>query len=149
MHSKPDDIQGVQGSNRRLELATDIRGIWPSVRHGVEKIAERGGNGWIAEDVYSALQAGQASLFFCITDNRADGFLILQQNQTFRGKELYMWGAYADKGDIVATHLELVKDMAVESGCVAVSFMSPRLGAERRSRPYGFVVDQVSYRLEV
>lgn len=73
-----------------------LHACWPKVRKGLERIAEKGKENWLPEDVYVALRTGRATLY--VAD---PGFFILEKvDEAFTHQSvLNIWCLHAQAED--------------------------------------------------
>lgn len=114
----------------------ELRKWWETIKPSLEKIHNRGNNGWILEDVYTDCFNQKSLLFVGIENNRYQGFFILQP----MGETVHLWAAYSleNSYDIVRNALEFIKDMARQAGVKNITFSGYRRGWDKRAAAYGF-----------
>lgn len=127
----------------------DIRKVWDNVKPGLEVVKALTDPDWRLEDMYSAVLSKRAFIF--MPDEDAREFVILTQNVSVYSGEAYLIviAAYSESGCAVAKYQEEIDDIARESGCKSIEFVSPRKGWERHAIQNGYAVKHVTYRREL
>jgi hypothetical protein len=116
----------------------EIRRTWPVILDGVQNVQAHSSDGWIPEDIYAELIAGNRTLHLGYVDGDYIGFLILQRQQGYSCIKLNIWLAYAHTElDPLALFMDDIKQIARSISAREITFASPRRW-ERRVRPYGF-----------
>ena len=110
--------------------AIEIRGMWPSVRTGLEVIQRRTQPDWIPEDIYCALRNNTAFLYA-----KWPAFVVIQVLLAASGRtELFIWAAFG-VGELDENH-EGVEDIARDLDCQSITFFSPRKGWAKNKLGY-------------
>jgi hypothetical protein len=118
--------------------ADQLDSRWEWVRAGLDALIAKCNESWHPSDVYAAIHSGRAFLY-----QIADGFVVLQMQQTWGRTELFVWILYAPhdmkpRREEVFTELQ---QMARRMGARAIVMKSPRKGWER----VGFKVKEITY----
>lgn len=138
----------------RLEYIkpADLHTYWTLIRPGLEYVKSVADDGWIPEDVYSALKANTATLH--IGQDEAGeylGFVVLSLVPHWDGQEMNVWVAYSavtDKQPILMWQ-EQIWQMARKAGAKRIVFSSPRKGWEKVAPAIGFRPYTTVYKCEV
>lgn len=149
-------VEAINGTSRPADCElrqiqqAEIGAYWPLVKAGIEKVAERASDGWIAEDVYMALKQGVSQLLVAFVANYYVGFLVVTPTVGWAGPQLHIWALF-NRGErnVLETFLPDLLRIAEERGMVRITMASCRKGWERRARELGFVPTQQHYALEV
>lgn len=74
-----------------------LHDAWPKVRTGLERVALKGKENWLPEDVYTHLRTKQASLHYGFEGERRIGFFIVEPiKETFTHETLLnVWCLFA------------------------------------------------------
>lgn len=106
--------------------------VWEQVKNGLEKIIAICEEEWLPEDVYVSLKMGRASLY-----TFPGGFFVVElHTSSFNGsRRLNVWCLFTQP--MVGDEHEAVliaefERIAAQHGCVAVRFVSPRMGWGRK-----------------
>ena len=127
-----DRTEGADGELRHVP-PQDLHAYWPFIKPGLEEVRSRSVDGWIAEDVYSAVRTGSSTLHVAFVDSSYAGFCVLTVMQGYSSKALHIWCAYGVKGMNVVDRFE--KDLiriALNAGCRKLTLLSNRKGWGRR-----------------
>lgn len=110
-----------------LKLA-DIRTEWDRIRPAIERLIQKGGAAFRAEDVYAAVVTGSAHLY-----TGATGFVVVQPDKDKITGEatLLVWIAWASGSGNVARFQPAIDRLAIENGYHKLVMSSPRKGWER------------------
>jgi hypothetical protein len=128
----------------------DLTQYWPLVKAGVEKVAERGSDGWLPEDVYMALKQGVSLLYVGFVDRYYVGFVVVTPAAGWSGPQLHLWLLYnRGERDVLETFLPDLIEIAKARGAQRITMSSPRKGWERRAPQLGFEQGLTNYSLEV
>lgn len=73
----------------------EIHGYWELVKPGLEKVKKHGG-GWLNEDIYASIKAGQSNLHVFYDDATYVGFVLITPSVGFGGNVLHVWAMYSD-----------------------------------------------------
>lgn len=125
--------------------AHEIPSIWPRIRSELEALAKHGTDGWISEDVYAILVAGNATLYY--QDEGGFGFAVLQVLPNYTGKRLHVWIAHLDMDP--SLFMGRLMDLAKSVGAARITFSSARKGWEKRAARLGFRPAMTIYEQEV
>jgi hypothetical protein len=107
----------------------DLHQYWPFIKEGLEEVRNHSVDGWIAEDVYSAIRTGSSTLHVAFISGTYAGFCVLTVMQGYSSKALHIWCAYGAHGANVIQRFEseLIK-IALNCGARKLTFLSPRKG---------------------
>ena len=121
-------MSGSDGELRQV-LPQDLHAYWNLIKPGLESVREHSVDGWIAEDVYSAVRTGSSTLHVAFVESHYAGFCVLTVLQGYSSKALHIWCAYGVPGMNVVKRFEneLVK-IALNAGARKLTFLSPRKG---------------------
>lgn len=120
--------------------------VWPQVRPLLERLAKRfGTDGWIPEDVYAIVAAGNASLY--VNDGKWIGFAVLQVLPNYTGRRLHAWVVHCEEDP--NQFMGRVREIARNCNCQKITFSSPRNGWMKRCERLGFKPTMVMYEQEV
>ena len=122
-----------------------VREVWPVVREGLEAVLARRKHRWIPEDVFLALNTGQAFLYM-IADR---GFIIAKSFADDDGLALFIWVLYARPGTLKECRDEVLSDLenlARRIGAKRIRHYSSRKGWEAHDM---FKLQQYIYEREV
>ena len=124
------------------ELST----IWPKIRPALGKIiARHGSDGWLPEDVYAIVCAGNATLY--VNDGEWLGFCVLQVIPHYTQKRLHVWVLHLSSDP--APFMERLRTLAQQCGATKITFSTARKGWERRAARLGFRPAMQNYEQEV
>ena len=128
----------------------DLYQYWPLVKAGVEKVAERGSDGWLPEDVYMALKQGISLLYVAFVNDYYVGFVVLTPAAGWNGPQIHLWACYnRGERDVLETFLPDLIEIARSRGAQRLTMSSPRKGWERRGEALGFNYINSQFALEV
>lgn len=124
----------------------DLHAWWHLVRPGLESVAARTSDGWIPEDVYTAIRNGQSFLHIGTNENTFAGFVVLTPIQGYKEKRCHIWCAYSadPKINAVEAFIGGVERLGEEMGARKVTFMSARRW-DRKIERYGYKPTQTTY----
>lgn len=127
----------------------DLHDYWPIVKPGVEAVSSVCVDGWIPEDIYSAVRTGTSTLHVAFVDKTYAGFCVLTVLQSYSQKALHIWCAFGVKGMNVVERFEgeLIK-IALNVGCRKLTFLSPRKGWAKRYKAVQTVYEKELVRKE-
>lgn len=126
---------------------TPIRVVWPFVRDGLERLAEKVPVDWRPEDVYAECVNGTAFLYLPAGPD-PDGFIIFKPTtRHYSGqRELLVWIVWGRGQRLLETYNDDVEALARVQGFDAITFWSPRPGLEKvPERLPGWVKQTVVY----
>lgn len=129
----------------------DLHAVWNIVRPGIERVRIKAKAPWIAEDVYTAVVTGRATMHVGYLDQQYAGVLVLAVNVDSFSKEksLLVWALYTEHSLALSYGLEDVYDIARRQGIYKIVFHSPRPGWERRMKSIGFEIKERIYEASV
>lgn len=135
----------------RLIPPADLRGVWPTVKPGIDKCAFHAFGEWIAEDVYLSIQTGGASIYIWFVDGEYAGLTVLSKKPDFDGVNAHIWCLYVEPqyGKYIDQNMKEVEQIASKNGCKRLTFHSPRKGWDRRVKTLGFVPTYTIFSKEV
>jgi hypothetical protein len=125
---------------------------WPFMREQLEVIhRESARTDWLPEDAYVNLVTGQSVAFVFIekVTSRLFGHVVCSRQVGRREAVLHIWSWKLNKPGCGKLLLELVKDIAQNTGCSRVTGAGTRPGLARLYRRYGGVVREVVYDLYI
>ena len=124
----------------------EISQLWPRIRPALERIVERhGSDGWLPEDVYAIVCAGNATLY--VNDGEWLGFCVLQVVPHYTQKRLHVWVLHLESDP--EPFMGRLTDLARSCGAVKITFSTARKGWARRAARLGFKPAMQNYELEV
>jgi hypothetical protein len=125
---------------------TEVPKLWKDIRPHLEKIIERGGSdGWISEDVYAIICAGNATLY--VNDGEWLGFCVVQLLPHYTTKKLHVWILHLESDP--EPFMGRLKDLARQHGATRITFSTARKGWEKRAERLGFTPVMTLYTQEV
>jgi hypothetical protein len=152
----------------------EIRMYWHLIKPGLEYMYKEGRNpdGWLPEEVFSALIGGTATLAvtsimrgeekgFRYTSREAaiadcSGFVLLQKTTNFSESALHIWVAVsndatkkADAGSIMRTFSDDLNEIAKATGCQAITFASNQDWWEKIAPRFDFSKQETKWRRDV
>jgi hypothetical protein len=124
----------------------ELPAIWPRIRPALEKIiARHGSDGWLPEDVYAIVCAGNATLY--VNDGDWIGFCVLQVMPSYTQKRLHVWLLHLESDP--EPFMGRLKQVARNCGASKITFSTARKGWERRAARLGFRPGMQNYEQEV
>ena len=124
--------QNADGELRHVP-PQELHAYWPFIKPGLEEVRSHSVDGWLAEDVYSAIRTSSSTLHVAFVDSTYAGFCVLTVIQGYSSKALHIWCAYGIKGMNVVDRFEKnLIAIALNAGCRKLTFLSPRKGWENR-----------------
>ena len=104
----------------------DVRGMFATIRPGVEKIIASNGEPFVPEDVYMALISGAASLYVGYRGDEYTGFAVLRAIKfDFESKPvLNIWLGYSVEKASGYLGLEVARTVAKAAGIERIVFSS-------------------------
>ena len=140
----------AQDRELRQIAPAELYAYWPLVKAGVEKVAERGSDGWLPEDVYMAVKQGVSLLYVAFVAQYYVGFAVVTPALGWHGPQLHVWCLYnRGERDVLETFLPELLAIAKERGAQRLTMSSPRKGWERRGEALGFHYINSQFALEV
>jgi len=118
---------------------SEIHDYWPCVKNGAEKVAKHG-EGWIAEDMYSAIKSGDAVLHLFYEGTKYMGFVVTAQTADASGNVLFVWALYSEGHNQNYHNLavQYLESWAKSIKANRIRYHSPRKGWERVGKKIGF-----------
>jgi hypothetical protein len=125
----------------------ELAAVWPSIRDEVAEIATHAPDGWIPEQVFTALALNQASLHLGYIDKRLVGWMVVRVLDEYDGRRLHVWLMYASNKtcDLFETFGDEFDALARSVGAKRITFSTTRRGWERTAPHLGFDVRSVVY----
>ncbi len=115
-----------------LKPVEDIYQLWPWVREGLEKCAEKTGERYRPEDVYLMLQSKGAWLYVFERNDNSVGFLVVQRLQDPDGPVLFIFALWGEAfREYSVQSYGLVEELARSIGAKRIRMQSPRRGWSR------------------
>ena len=115
----------------------ELQDVWDVVKDGVKQVGEHANDGWIAEDVYTAIRNGAATLHLGYVDDEYVGFIVFVPTQGYDAMKLMIWVCYSCSGTpILEVFIEDIRKMARAIKARKITFSSERKGWERRMREF-------------
>ena len=134
----------------RLIAPVELHAYWPLVKAGVEKVAERGSDGWLPEDVYMALKQSISLLYVAFVSQYYVGFAVVTPTIGWNGPQLHIWCLYnRGERDVLDTFLPDLIALAKSRGAQRMTMSSPRRGWEKRAAQLGFEPGLITYGMEI
>ena len=98
------------------------------------------------EDLYAACAGGSAAIFIDTDFPLGESFFIarIDENNSTGEKTLFLWIAHSEAPETAGRVHEVIADMAANSGCSAVEFITGSQEVMEHGRSHGF--DKVLYR---
>ncbi len=130
----------------RAVQAHEVSRIWDLVRAGVEECLPHDPDQPRAEDVYSMLRTGNATLLIGWLNGQYAGHVILTTHTSpWSGlRYAHVWQAYNTTGhDVLRQGQQQLERMAKEAGCLQIRFKADRLAYERLVRDLGYTLCEV------
>jgi hypothetical protein len=113
---------------------SDVRGIFSTIRPGIDKIIESNGEPFVPEDIYIALITGAADLYVGYRGDEYTGFAVLKPIQfDFESKPvLNIWLGYSVEKASGYLGLEVARTVAKAAGMERIVFSSsqPRFASQ-------------------
>ena len=127
--------------------AIKIQNVWESIRPIIDGI--RGDLPWKdfrTEDIYAACANGQAAIFVDTDYPLGDSFFIarIDENNSTGERVLFLWIAHSSAPETAGRVHELIEEIARNSGCSAVEFITGNESVLRYGSLHGF--DKVMFR---
>lgn len=126
----------------------ELHAYWPYVRPRLEIVARRARARWIAEDVYTALKNGAATLHIAEAGDEYLGLLVLRPTTDFDGPALQVWAVYCESKGVIEALENEVAGYARKIGARRLTFTSPRAWGRRLSK-LGYVATSQVFEKEV
>lgn len=128
----------------------DLRGFWPLLKPGIERVLRKTSPSFIVEDVYNYLMQDLAWVIICFekSTKKYAGFVVVSKSNEDHfssAKDMLLWLAYAEVKGAVESTLKTVETMSKGMGFKCVIFHSSRKGWARRAESLGFKVREVVY----
>lgn len=128
----------------------NIRGFWPLVRPGIEKVLKKTSPSFIVEDVYNYLMQDIAWIIICFerSTKKYAGFVVVSRSNEDHfstSSDMLLWLAYSEIQGAVESTLKRVEEMAKGMGFKCVIFHSSRKGWTRRAESLGFKIRERVY----
>lgn len=123
----------------------EIPKLWPLIRPALDKLALHGSDGWLPEDVYAIVCAGNATLY--VNDGDWLGFCVLQVMPHYTTKKLHVWLLYLASDP--APFMDRLRAVARSCGATKITFATARKGWQRRAARLGFRPAMMNYEQEV
>ncbi len=125
----------------------ELHSWWPLVRPGLERVRSKARASWLAEDIYSAVRTGAATMHVGYIDQRYAGVLVLTINtEPFTAeRSLLIWAVYTCHPLALRQGLADVRAMAARAGVRKLVFHSPRRGWSRRLAAEGFQISEMKF----
>jgi hypothetical protein len=106
-----------------------VRESWTFIRSGLQEVIGRCCERYLAEDVWTAVMAGNAHIWKMENAHDEIGFLVLRKEMDPDGPALFLWCAYAEPGSLVKHAPELMerlKELGHRIGAKRLRFESSR-----------------------
>jgi hypothetical protein len=123
----------------------DLQDTWKVVLPGLQIVHRKSKATWIPEDVYAQLRAGRATLHLAYVEHEYAGFVIVEVQPHWDGKNFHLWCGYsAGNYDVLEYFLPELERMARSIKAKRMTFWSPRRW-DRRISKFGYVATQTEY----
>jgi len=124
----------------------ELHDYWELVKPGLNKVKKHGG-GWLNEDIYASLKAGQSNLHVFYDDSTYIGFVITTPSMGFGGNVLHVWAMYSDSQnqryhDIVNNQLT---QWAEAMRAKEITFHTSRKGWDKVGEKLGFTPEMTIF----
>ena len=124
-----------------------IQDCWESISPEIDSIL--GNLPWMdfrKEDIYASCANGTAAVFIDNEEPLGDSFFIarIDENNSTGEKTLFLWIAHSKADGTAARFHDVIADIAQNSGCTAVEFVTPTESVMEHGNLYGF--NKVMYR---
>lgn len=132
----------------------ELHDYWDLVAPGIETVKRRTREGWLREDVYTALKSNSQNVTMHICQDEAGeylGFVVLVLQNGWDGFEMNVWLAYSAIKEVqpLEQWFDQIKAIAKRAGAKRVRFESPRQGWEKKARDIGAKPHSTIYKAEV
>lgn len=123
----------------------ELRALWPQIRPTLDRLAVHGSDGWLPEDVYAIVCAGNATLY--VNDGEWLGFCVLQVMPHYTQKRLHVWILHLEADPLV--FMERLRTVAKQCGATKITFSTARRGWMKRAGRLGFGPTMMNFEQEV
>ena len=114
-----------------------LRAHWANISASLDAILQKAPEDWIKEDVYHAIKSGNAACVIGLDNGGYAGVMVVVQRVAeFSGeRSLHVWIAHnLGERDVLQEGIQMVRDLAAQSGIAKVTFGSPRVGWAKRHK---------------
>jgi hypothetical protein len=144
-----ESITTSQRSSLEYIPPDDLQDVWSIVLPGLKLVRRKSKSHWIPEDVYAQIKTGQATLHIAYVEHTYAGFVIIQVQPHWDGKNFHLWcGFSAGEYDVLEIFLPELERMARSIKAKRMTFWSPRRW-DRRIAKFGYVPTQTEYAKEL
>jgi hypothetical protein len=138
-----------------------LHDVWAFVKQGLDEVIKKTKPEWIAEDIYTALSTGHATLFVSFSDQKPIGYTITYFSPIAftQQRELFIWVAWTikpaqrtseDDVDAAVWHnMNGLFRLAHAEKCSRITCISPRRGFAKWASKFGFTLMHSAYVLKV
>lgn len=130
--------------------AEELHSEWAFIKQGLQVILEKTKDRWLPEDIYWLIKQNSIWAYVVFDEGVRVGVVLLQLNNGWDGKELYIFGGWnAGEKDVIEFSMSEILKAGKYAGAKRLKMQSNRRGFERYASSIGFSLDHVQYEREL